>query len=167
MDIDYYHIDNIVGENVITLYPPNTPQNKKIKPIKVSIDYVKNELNENNSVFLKSFKRLSWSLFSEDRFIPFYFIIDNYTYDKIMSGINYLKSYYPLKIGDKGYQTSLLMGWSGVIERISKLDFLYPNRKLGVAGTGTSLLALSYKALEVSNNTDKIQIKLRRNINNL
>lgn len=167
-DVDYYHIDNIEKKNIVIMYPPNSTYHKKIIPVKVTVDYIKNKLNENNSVFFKIRKRVvGWPLFTDYYFTTSYIIIDKDTYDKIISNRFYFGSGFPRKIGEKGVMSSMLLGWSAPAEMISKFDFFYPNIKLGTPGTGTSLLALSYKALEKSNSTDKIQIRLRRNIKNL
>lgn len=163
MDIDYYHKDNIENKNVITLYPRDTSNHKRIKPVKISMDYIKNELTDDNTIFLKANKRIfCWP---KDYFIRYYLLIDKVTYDIIRYDRFYFGNGFPIKIGQKGVLTSLLMAWAGAVEMVDKFNFLYPNINLGKHGTGTSLLALSYKALP--ENIDKTKIKLRRNINDL
>jgi len=163
MYIDYYHKDNIEKKNVITLYPKYKTNHKRIKPVKISIDYIKNELTDDNTIFLKASKKIfCWPA---DYIIRYYLLIDKVTYNHIMYNRFYFGNGFPRKIGEKGVLTSLLMAWAGAVEMVDKFNFLYPNINLGKSGTETSLLALSYKALP--ENIDKTKIKLRRNINDL
>lgn len=115
--IDYYHKTNIEDTEKDLgdfFYFP-----KVIKPVKISIEYTEEELNDENSIFLKSQ--------DNDHFL----IIDKSTkqiFDKEQKEI--FRSSFPLQIGKNGLLISLVIRWGGRVTRLSKEDFLCSIKKL-------------------------------------
>ena len=115
--IDYYHKTNI--EDTEKDFGDFFYFPKVIKPVKISIEYTEEELNDENSIFLKSQ--------DNDHFL----IIDKSTkqiFDKEQKEI--FRSSFPLQIGKDGLLISLVIRWGGRVTRLSKEDFLCSIKKL-------------------------------------